>query len=364
MAVETKEEETIEEKLAKSSGTDADKYAEDLEAQADNMLKEMYEPESKESEEEENEQEEEESDSKEASSEEEKKEIGSEDEEILVDGDDTVESLTEKLQKSEKRVKDNQSAFTKNQQTSKEDRIKSDAVVETLQSTIADLQQKVSQRPAQETKQEEKKAEEEIKESVSSLKDQFEALNKIDPDIAKPLEEIIGSLTTQISGLKTELKSKAENDQKTSQKTADDIHFGKIDTAHPDWEEINKSDEFETWINELSPRQRNNARQDLDSGSAENVIGLFDEYKESTGIAKTEETDETTKPTAKDDKLKKAKTMVNPNLKPSKEIKTSGGKIKYTREMIVRENAKDPNWYAKHEADIDIEIAARRVPDR
>ena len=386
MAVETEEkkEPTTAEKLAKSSGANTDKYSEQLEAEADSMLDEIYRPEkfeedqkakkeeedteaAKQAEEEKEEKKEEdtekeETEKKEAKPAEDKKDEVVDDE-IKADDEDTVAELKDKLVKSEQRVKDNRKAFSTSKRELSDERIASKAVVDTFKQTIEDLQGSISQKAEAGTKQEEKVADKEIQESVIDLKEQFEKLNNIDPDIAAPMKEIIEGLTGsitglkgQISSLKTEIKSKEESASKTAQQTADDAHYAKIDDAHPDNEEITGSDEFNDYVEGLSPRNKRLAQQDLEGGSAENIIELIDDYKESAGIKteKTKEADTTTTKETKNDKTEKIKTMIGPNLNKSKEVKTCK-KVIYTRAML-KEHLGDPEWFAKHEAAIDKEI--------
>lgn len=365
MAVKTEEkkEELTEEMLAKSTGPDTEKYSQDLEAEADALLNQVYNPEEAEAEEEKEEKPAEEKKAEEKQEEQKKEEesVAAPEEEIVADGDDTIESLIEKLNKSEKRVKDNQSSFTKNQQKIQTERTESKAAISALNDKISDLQQKIIDRPQAESTKEVREADKDINKSVTDLKDQFEVLNRVDPDIAKPIQEIIEKLTGEITGLKSDLKNKEVSDTKTAQQIADEKHFSAIDSAHPGWEDTMNSLEFQTYKDGLSPRQKNLVEFDLKQGSSANIIEIFSDFKEYSGD--TEEEDETTAGnTANEEMLKKAKKMANPDLKKSKQIKTSAT-VKYTRQMI-KDNMNDPAWVEKHQADIDVELAAGRIPAR
>lgn len=382
------EEKTTEEKLAKSSGTDTAKYADQLDDDADKLIDQMNkarEEEGKKAEEqmaelnksleeeeeakktEEEKKETEDGKEKEAEKKEEKKPDA--DDEIKPEDTDTVESLTEKLVKSEKRVKDNRSAYTKNKQEIQKKEIASQAIVDNLNQTVFDLKTKVDELAKTKTVKEEKTTEKEIKKTLVNLDKQFETLKNVDPEIAEPIKQIIESirdsyadgitdLTNQVSTLKTELKNSTDNAQKSAQQTADDAHYGAIEAAHKDWEAVVESPEFNEYIDTLSPRQQVLAKQDLESGSADNIIELFSDYKAAVGIAKEEtKKPDTSKTDAKAEKLKAAANLVNPVLNKAKEIKT-GPKVKYTRSMI---KAMNPVEFAKHEADIDIEAAAGRI---
>jgi len=373
MPTETKEE-TLQEKISKSSGNDTEKYSAELEKEAEKLLNQAYHPdknkeviEEEENEEAEGEKEEEETKEPEANAEaEEKKEEASDKKEetgeIVPDDTDTVESLKEKLLKSEQRVSDNRKAFSASKKELSEERLASKAVIENLNQTVLGLQKKIDEISVTDTAKETKAAHKEIKKDLADLDKQFEVLDKIDPDIAKPIKQIIENLTGEITDVRAELKNRTEADKKTAQEIADEKHYSAIENAHKDWEDIVDSQEFEDYIESLSPRNKRLARQDLNQGSAENIIELFDDYK--TAIGKPIQTNNKNNGQDNNDKnLKDIEKMVNPEIRKTKEIRT-GPTIKYTREMIQRESAKDPNWFAKNEAAIDVEMAAGRIPPR
>ena len=376
----TKEEEKIAlEKISQSTGDETEKYARTLEDGADKIINQITEQREEigkkaeeqidelnkglEKEEETKKTEEEKPDEKIEG----KKEEAVEDE-LKVEDTDTVESLTMKLQKSEKRVQDNRAQFNKRGVDIREKDIANKAVVENLNETIGDLRIKIEEKATAKTTEEEKIADKKVKEGLVDLDKQFEIIKNIDPDIAEPIKQIIKSIqdtySTKITTLESELKNKTESDQKSAQQTADDIHFGKIEKTHSDWETIVDSAEFDAYVESLSPRQKILARADLKTGSAENIIELFDDYKTVAGKDTTitkEEKDTDTETDEKKKKLKAAQNLVNPVLNKAKDIKTEGVKIKYTRTMIQKMS---PAEFAKHEPEIDKEMAAGLIPDR
>lgn len=386
---------TTQEKLAKSSGAETDKYAAELEDEADDMINKRYHPEKFEADQKAKKEaedaeaaklKEEEADATEEKPIEEEKKAEAEDtekavdekkdeavvdveEEITSDDDDTIARLKEKLLKSEQRVKETRTVYSKSQKDLKAEKVASNAITERFTETIEKLQSGLDQKSEAGTRQEEKVADAEIKESVVDLKEQFDKLNNIDPDIAAPIKEIIQGLTGkitglngQISSLKTEIKTKEDNANKTAQEIADEAHYGAIDKAHPDNAEIFDSVGFEDYLSSLSPRHERLARQDIKDGSAENIIELFNDYKKEIGITseETEEPNTTTTTDAKAEKMKRAAKMVAPNLDKSKEVKTSK-RVKFTRAMIREEVAKDPTWFERNEAEIDKEMAAGNI---
>lgn len=403
MVVKTEEKtEESESKLAESFSGGMQKTSEELEQDADDIINEMYHPDKfeedqkakKETEEAEaakqkDEEKEDKSTDEDPADKDDKTKDSTKDEkpatdktdvvedEIVADDADDIAQLKEKLTKSEQRVRDNRKAFSTSKKELSDERIASKAVIDTFSQTIKDLQGSISQKTEASTEQEEKVADKEIQETAIDLKAQFEKLNNIDPDIAAPIKEIIEGLTENITGLKgqmtnlkSEIKTKEETISKTAQEAADNEHFTKIDNAHPDNEKITDSDEFNEYIDGLSPRNKRLARQDLKNGSAENIIELIDDYKTASDITTTDtdkttkdkdtEEPDTTKTDTKSEKLEKVKKMVGPNLNKSKEFKTSK-KVVYTRAML---KTMSPEEYEKHEADIDKEMAVGNIPDR
>lgn len=385
MAKTEEKELTTQERLAKSSGADTGKYAAELEDQADALINEAYHPEqfeedqkskketeeaetAKAKEEEANATEEETEGKKELEGEEkptdEKKDDVVVDDEIKPDDDDTIERLKDKLEKSEQRVKDTRKVYSTSQKALKDERNASSAITEKFTETIEKLQSGIVQKNEADTKQEKKAADREIKETVVDLTGQFEKLNNIDPEIGASVREIVEGLTGQITGLngqltslKTEIKTKEDNANKTAQEIANDEHYNAIDLAYPDWEETMVSDGFKEYKNSLSPRQKNLLETDLDDGSAENIIEIFSDYDEYSGKGESKENEGTD---TKEDKLKRVAKMVGPNLNKAKEVKTTK-RVKFTRAMIREESAKDPTWFERNEAEIDGEIAAGNI---
>lgn len=357
-----------EEKIAKSSGNATQKYSKALEDETDRLINQVYHPEKLEAEETEKKEKE-----KEAAKEPEKKELPSEEkpsveepeqsakkeeqgtEDIVADDNDTIEALREKLAKSEERRKNTQSEFTKREQSERDKEKEAKAVIDALKQTIATLKT-TTDRPT-ETKHEENIQNKAVKSVLEDLGDQFETLENIDPDIAKPLKSIFEGMANQITGLKTELKSTAEKLSQSTAISSEEMHFAKIERAHPGYEELIDSDEFNGWLDSLPNYMSKITRDKIDKdGSAEEIIEIFDTYK-STLKTPTD----INKQTQKEIKLKLAENLTGPDKEKAKFIKQdTNPTIKYTRKMI---RAMSPKEYAEKEADIDKEAAAGRIPN-
>lgn len=95
-----------------------------------------------------------------------------------------------------------------------------------------------------------------------------ERVDRIVEEKIKPVQTTVESITATVS------------DRETKE------HLGKITAAHPDWEKIYKTGALKTWI-DLQPSFIQNALNEIvKSGSTEEIIELFDQYKKSTGRVK------------------------------------------------------------------------------
>jgi hypothetical protein len=359
-----------EEKIAKSSGNETEKYSKALEDETDRLINQVYHPEKLEAEETENKEKEA---AKEATKDPEKKELPPEEkspgeeteqtakkeeqeiEEIVADDNDTIEALREKLAKSENRRKNTTSEFTKREQRERDKEKEAKAVIDALNQTIANL--KTTSDKTTETKSQEVAQDKEVKSGLADLGEQFKTLENIDPDIAKPLKTLFEGMASQITGLQTELKSTAEKFNQSTAISSEEIHFGKIERAHPGYEQLIDSDEFNSWLDSLPSYMSKITRDKVDKdGSAEEVIEIFDTYKSTL----KDQTD-TSRLTQKEEKLKLAENLTGPDKEKSKFIKQDTiPTTKYTRKML---RAMSKEEYAEKEADIDKEAAAGRIPN-
>lgn len=73
--------------------------------------------------------------------------------------------------------------------------------------------------------------------------------------------------------------------EKQTAQTATDQHYGAIYEAHPDADSIGESKELDDWINSQPSHVQLGVQSVLEKGSAQQVIELFNTFKEATGKA-------------------------------------------------------------------------------
>ncbi len=355
----TPEKTKAEKEIAQSTGNETDKWADKLEKEAEDIIKERYHSEDKGDKDDEpntDKESDDDDDSKKGDGTDEepgddedkdtdKTKDDDEDDKANTDtksdkdsSDDNVETLRTERDRFQKQAKDNKSEYTKGQQKLKE----AQGRTEEMEDTIFNLRNKLDDLASQtQTKTEEKKAEKEIKADLAEVSDQLKAINDIDPDIGKAMTPVIEGLLGKIASLETQVKDSNASVKKSAEEIASDNHFNKLDRELPDWETTVKSEEFVEYVDSLSPRQKRMALTDLKDGSAADIIEVINDY--------TASLPETKKANNKKDKVKQVADLANPDFKKSKEVKT-GKTFKFKISEIDSMNEKD---YLKNEAEID-----------
>jgi hypothetical protein len=358
--------ESTEEKLAKSTGEDTVKYADALEKEADDIINDLY---NKEEDDDEKDKDDDKNDGTDKEPDQEDKDDGDdtgdddEDSEAnaeVKDGtpqnkdaddnlEDTIESLREQLTKSQKQVKDNKGEFTRRSQDLSEANKRS----EHLEQNIFDLKNEVQDLKTSTGKPTTSKEKEEVVKSTIDIAAQLDAIKEVDPDIAKALTPVFQGLVDQVSSLQNEIKTNSEKATSTTKELLEDAHFRKIDNAHEGWEDVMRSDDFKDYVNGLSKRQKRLALQDLESGSAEDIIEVFSDYKSTQNIE-----DDGDVASKKKKKVDQARKIANPKFNKSKDTNTKAVKFAFTRSEIA---AMSPEEFAKNEAAIDIAVANENI---
>lgn len=364
-----------EKKIAQSTGNDLDKYANNLEDEADQLIKQIYYPEDKEKEEDTkkakqdkddeikldsedvNKKEDDETAKKETELEAERLEAEKQKEKQEILEAEEGEDFESFKQKAEKRIKDNQAQATRKAQEAsqyKKELEASTTLIKALQQTVESLQAQLKDDSKKTNKEEEGKEPETqtVNVELDDINKQIEEINKIDPDLAMPIENVIKKLVNKIDSLNTQLINKTKSDEEAALKEIEDLHYAIIEEAHPDWATISESQEFHDWIEQLPPRERRVAKLDLEEGTAEDIVELLSDYKKSTGLIKDENN-----LTKVNDKLEKARQLSNPSFNRSKTINI-GERVKYTRSQIQKMS---PEEFAEKEKDIEKEMAAGRI---
>jgi hypothetical protein len=345
--VKKPEEKKPEDEINKSTGNETEDYSNALEDDVDKLINDVYHPEDEGDEDKDDDKPtddgKEGEDDDTGDSDKDDGEVDDKDDKDGDDEEDGKEDLATQLEKANKRVKDTRAEFTKKSQELSTVTKKT----QELEDTIFSLRSKVEElSKAQQTKTEEKKTEKSIQKDSLALEEKMEAIKAVDPDLAKALEPIVGGLVSEVNNLKNELKTTEEKWSSKAEKDAHDAHFGKIDKAHDGWEDTMKSPEFKEYLDDLKPREKRLALLDLQDGTADQIIEVFDDFKSS----QKPNDDDTSADDKKKAKLKKAKEMSGPNLKKSKEFNRGVQNFKYTRSEI---DAMDETEYAEKEADID-----------
>jgi hypothetical protein len=347
-------EKTTEQKIADSTGNDTEKFSKDLEAEADELIKAAYGGGDDEKKVEANDEKDSKADKGDTSGDDDKG--GNEGSGDNAEADEVkaidpeISSLLGKLEKSEKRIKDTRADHTRGRQDLKEAQTRS---LE-LEDTVFKLKKQVEGLTTASTQKQEAKAEKVVAKTSGDIADQIAAMEKIDPDLAATMKPIVESMFGQINTLKDDLATEKQDANDKTAQAESDAHFAKLDGAHKGWEETMQTKEFAGYLQDLPPRSKRLALLDLKGGTAENIIELFDEYKEASGGE--EEAD-----TRKNDKLEKAKSLSNPVNKKSKNINTGVVKMLYTRSQI---SDMDDAEYAKEEEAIDKAMSNGQIENR
>jgi len=339
---------TTEEKLAQSTGNDTEKFGKQLEDEADELIRQAYGGDKAD----ENDADGEDDDGEKGDKEGEAEGNGSDDQDADKDGsedsekviDPEIKELLGKLDKSEKRIKDTRADHTRGRQELKDEKSRNSE----LEDTVFKLKTQMEALQNAQTAKQEVKTEKAVEKTSGALADQIAAMEKVDPEMASAMKPIVEGMFGQIDGLKDQLATEKENNANQKIQDENDRHFRKIDKAHDGWENTMQTPEFASFLQDLSPRAKRLAMLDLDNGSAENVIEVFDEFKASQ---KTEED-------AGESKLEKAQRLSNPDNKKSKNIDTRTKKMLFTRTQI--NNMSDAE-YAKNEDAIDAAMAGHQI---
>jgi hypothetical protein len=138
---------------------------------------------------------------------------------------------------------------------------KYNAEVPRLQAQVRDLESKVTAgKPAASTGEDE----------------DLELFRSESPSIAKAVDRLVEK---KIEEIVAPMRSATETAQSTSQEAAIKAHFAEIRAAHPDFQSVVNSGQFNAWIAKLPDSEREGAEQTLDQGSSADVVGLLDRFK-------------------------------------------------------------------------------------
>lgn len=237
------------------------------------------------------------------------------------DNDDTSLSA----QQWEERYKNAQARMTKATQKEKE-----------LEAKIAEMSNKIT---AMESMKSESKVEKQIEEVGVDLSQ----IAKDYPEIVEPLQKYVDS---RIALVNQKLQQTTSEVLKSQQEEADRIHQSKISEAHPDWQSVSVTEDFNLWLERQSGMWRNAAKE----GEAEDVIALLSKYKTDMGLV--------SKTVSKAELVEKAKQNVEPSLSKARKQNLGSSKKVWTAQEIGKLSDKQ---FAKLEKEIDLAYAEGRV---
>lgn len=135
-------------------------------------------------------------------------------------------------------------------------------------------------------------SEDKAQEAANETSEALSELYELYPELASELPRIIDSRVAAASDkIQQQVNSMLESNVKP---IADKVyaseakaHEDTILSAHPDIKDHISSGSFRKWVNTLPSYQQAGARQVCETGSAQEVIDLFDSYKAANGISGT-----------------------------------------------------------------------------
>jgi hypothetical protein len=124
----------------------------------------------------------------------------------------------------------------------------------------------------------------------------FNQLREDYPEFADAVEELLQTKLAETRDVvKKEISSRVDPIISTMSSQQITSHERAILAKHPDAQEIHKSEKFASWVNNLPAFARSGAVYVINSGSADEVVSLLDQYKSSTNTKN--QTNDTAKPT-------------------------------------------------------------------
>lgn len=164
----------------------------------------------------------------------------------------------------------------------------------------------------------------------AELDEKLKRVMNEDPELAGPLIEQAQSVRRDLDQMRLELRQRDEADAKAA-------HMARIRAAHPDFETIGRSPDFEGWV----ARMPDVVKQVISAGSAEDVIWVLSHYKQASGI---------------DTNLEAARAAATPNTPRVRRVPIQD-RPRFTRAQIAS-MAQNLDVYRAHEREIDEAMAA------
>ena len=108
------------------------------------------------------------------------------------------------------------------------------------------------------------------------------------PEFVDPINELINSrVNAALDEVNSLVDKRVTPLAQQVESTGTSSHFDAIAAAHPDWETIVNGADFALWQASLSPYARSAVEHTIASGTATEIIAMFDEFKQGQGKTKT-----------------------------------------------------------------------------
>jgi hypothetical protein len=105
------------------------------------------------------------------------------------------------------------------------------------------------------------------------------------PSLRKPIEVLAKRMAKSIIDQELEtLRPQIETVVESQKTDRAKVHADTISSAHPDWTEIRDSGKLTRWISAQPPILKRTLQEVYESGTAAEVIDMFDSYKRANGI--------------------------------------------------------------------------------
>lgn len=127
-------------------------------------------------------------------------------------------------------------------------------------------------------------------EDTSALDAQLAEFDEEFPSIAGNVRHLVNNELKTLREEVAALKSAVQPIQANARVSAEEAHFTAIRTAHADFDDLIESGKLDAWVKELPAYARPGAMAVMESGSAQDVIGLIADYKSAHPEVKTDET--------------------------------------------------------------------------
>ena len=278
------------------------------------------------------------------------------------EAEDTPEEVVEEAENSPDESQDTEEAIDQPEEEIQEEEVKSDKGLSAKQweERYKNAQAKMTKSTQREKELEAKvvemdnklKAMEAMK-SETRIEQQKEEVNvdlseivKDYPEIVQPLQKYVDA---RIAAVDQRVNQATEDVLNARKEDADKKHFGTIADAHPDYQSISQSEDFNLWLGRQS-RMWQNAAAD---GDAEDVVSLLSKYKKDLGLI--------SKNVSKKELVEKAKQNVEPSLSKARKQNLGSSKKIWTAQEIGRLSDKE---FRKLEKEIDLAYSEGRVREK